>query len=362
MGDGLIEHFGCPLLVLGGPGTGKTSFLERRFLHLATEAGIEPHRILLLCGSRTYAARARDRLARQLPLEAAIEVPVYTWHGLAYHLVTRHYPELGFSELPVLLTAPEQWGTVRELLDAEDPAVWPSWADRLGERAFTDEVADFCLRVGQLLLGPDELEQTAQARPDWSEVIRFAGTYRNHLLARSRMDYAQLLGHASRLLSDNSSVAEALRARFPDVLVDDGQDLGHAHLALLHELETSNLVVAADPDCGVEAFRGARPDWVFGFEKDFGPARIEVLRRSYRLGAPLAGAARRLIASNETSSRHRITVEADHKTEFECRQYASSIDEVESIARELKRAHLIDGVPRSEMAGRSTCRRLRSAR
>src|SRR5919106_514723 len=124
MGEGLIEHFGSPLLVLGGPGTGKTALLERRFLRLASEAGVEPPRVLLLCGSRSYAAGARDRLARQLPLEAAVEVPVYTWHGLAYHLVTRYYPVLGFSELPVLLTAPEQWGTVRELLDAEDPADW----------------------------------------------------------------------------------------------------------------------------------------------------------------------------------------------------------------------------------------------
>jgi superfamily I DNA/RNA helicase/RecB family exonuclease len=350
MGEVLIEHSGSPLLVLGGPGTGKTTFLEKRFLHLASETKMDPHRILLLCGNRLYATGARERLARLLPQEAMVEVPVYTWHALAYHLVTRNYSKLGFKELPVLLTAAEQWGTVRELLDLEQSSDWPVWGSRLGERAFADEVADFCLRVEQQLMGPEQLQSLIEVKPDWAEVIRFAGRYRAHLLARSRLDYAQLIAGAGRLLGDHPDLAATLKDRFPHVMVDDGQDLGPAHLELLQKLETKNLVVAADPDCGIEGFRGAQPDWVFGFEKLLGPFATMTLEKSRRIGAPLAPALLRLIEHNDSSSEHRPIVNPDLTTRFDCRQYSSTVEEVESIARELKRSHVVDGLAWTEMA------------
>lgn len=349
-GEEAVSHTGSPLLVLGGPGTGKTRFVEERYLHLASAGGVEPHRILVLCSSRSYSVRARDRLVRRLSQEATVEVPVYTWHALAYHLVTRYYPVLGFSEPPVLLTAPEQWGAVRELLDAEDPGRWPHWGDRLRERAFADEVADFCLRVEQNLHSAESLAALVAQKPEWSEVAAFVNVYREHLKARSRMDYAQLSASAGRLLGEDPGVAAALRERFPHVMVDDGQDMGPVHLALLKHLQTDNLVVAADPDCGIESYRGAQPDWVHGFAGHFGPHETVVLEENCRIGAPLAPALGHLIQFNDDRATHRPTVPAGHTTEFDCRQYMSTVEEVESIARELRRLHVLDKMAWGDMA------------
>ncbi|HYN99667.1 MAG TPA: ATP-dependent DNA helicase [Actinomycetota bacterium] len=343
-------HTGSPLLVLGGPGTGKTRLVEERYLRLATDAGVDPHRILLLCSNRAYSMKARERIVRLLPQEASVEVPVYTWHALAYHLVTRYYPVLGFSEPPVLLTAPEQWGAVRELLEAEDPARWPHWGDRLKERAFADEVADFCLRVEQSLHSSESLASLTRAKPDWSEVVAFVDVYRAHLTSRSRMDYAQMISSAVRLLEQDPSVTAALRERFPHVLVDDGQDMGQAHLALLGHLQTANLVVAGDPDSGIETYRGAQPDWMFGFRKWFGTHRTIVLEAGHRIGAPLAPALGAVIRQNDEFATHRPVEPAGHTTEFECRQYLSTVEEVESIARELRRMHILEGVAWADMA------------
>lgn len=343
-----VHHRGGPLLVLGGPGTGRTHVLEQRYLALAA-GPLRPHQVLLLCTNRAYAVDARDRLAWALPDPATIEVPVYTWHALAYHLVSRYHPRLGYREPPVLLTGPEQWGLVRELLAAEHPAAWGRWAERLGDRGFVDEVADFCLRVGQRLVPDEDLAQLAGHRADWAEVVRFHARYRDHLRAEARLDYAGLIAAAVRLLDENDDVRDALRRRFPHVLVDDGQEMSHAHRELLRRLETADLVVAADPDSGIETFRGAEPDWLYGFGRWFGAHRTLTLPASFRMGAPLAEAAGRLIAHNGAAA-HRPAPAPGHTTGLDCRWYASTAEEVEGIARELRHAHLAGGIPWEDMA------------
>jgi superfamily I DNA/RNA helicase/RecB family exonuclease len=344
-----VRHEGGPLLVLGGPGTGKTHVLERRWLALAGSGALRSYQVLLLCANRAYAMEARDRLVWALPDPATIEVPVYTWHALAYHLVSRYYPRLGYREPPVLLTGPEQWGLVRELLAAEHPADWPRWAERLTDRGFVDEVADFCLRVGQRLMPDEDLEALARHRPDWLEVVRFRSRYREYLRTEARLDYAGLIATAVRLLDENDDVREALCRRFPHVLIDDGQEMSLAHRELLKRLATSNLVLAADPDAGIETFRGAEPDWLFGFGHWFGPHTTVTLDRSFRVGAPLAPSTIRLIGHNGPGD-HRPEVAAAHETAFECRLYPSIAEEVEAIARELRLAHLADGIEWDDMA------------
>ncbi|MDQ4094697.1 MAG: UvrD-helicase domain-containing protein, partial [Actinomycetota bacterium] len=118
----VVEHREGALVAFGGPGTGKTSVLEERFVQLSLAEGCSPDRILFLVPNRAQKMVLQDRLTRRLlfdeGLDAVIEVPVYTWHGFAHHLVSRHYDRLAYSEPPVLLTSPEQWGDVRDALAA----------------------------------------------------------------------------------------------------------------------------------------------------------------------------------------------------------------------------------------------------
>jgi superfamily I DNA/RNA helicase/RecB family exonuclease len=346
----VVDHREGPLLVLGGPGTGKTTSLEKRYLRLAQEDGLAPHRILFLCTNRAYSMDAKDRLIRELPHVATIEVPVYTWHALAYHLVTRNYPKLGYREPPVLLTAPEQWGVVRELLAAEKPVDWPTWGDRLRERAFVDEVADFCLRVEQRMMSDGDLSGLISFREGWEEVVRFYSRYREYLSKESRLDYAGLIAASVRLLEKDDQVRGSLQQRFAHVLVDDGQEISFGERELLMRLAGPQLVVAADPDSGIETFRGAEPDWIYGFEKWFGPHEQITLQTTHRLGEPARTAALKLIENNDPVPLHRSTEAADHETTMEARLYSSASEEVESIARELRYLHLAEGVPWGDMA------------
>ncbi len=352
--DEVVAHDGGPLLVLGGPGTGKTSALEARYLRLAAEPGLAPHRILFLCTNRRYSMEAKDRLFAALEREAVVDVPVYTWHALAYHLVSRHYPGLGYREPPVLLTGPEQWGKVRELLAAERPVDWGIWGDRLRDRAFVDEVADFCLRVTQRLMGPDDLGALARHRPKWEPVTRFFGTYTDELRKDSRIDYAGLIAAAVRMLERDGELRATLRHRFPHVLVDEAEEMSRAQRELLVLLERENMTVAADPDSGIEGFRGAEPEWVLGFERivgrDAGRVRTVVLGEGHRIGAPLAVAAAGLAARNDPMAVRTPPASPAHGTTFEARQFGSPSEEVDHIARELRRLHLFEGVGWDDMA------------
>lgn len=353
----VVDHAAGPLVALGGPGSGKTTVLERRFLRLAEESS--PDRILFLVPNRAQKMALQERLTRTLlsgDRNALIEVPVYTWHGLAHHLVTRHYDRLVYPEPPVLLTSPEQWGAVRDALAAQSPANWPHHGHLLRNAGFVDEVVDFCIRAEQRMLDDGQLDALAAERPAWRDVVDFFKGYRQTLRDRARLDYATLLKDAADLVANDEDVRAALQQRFLHILVDDGQELAFVQQRLLHFLagfdqpgnETRSLVLAGDPDSAIETFRGAEPEWIADFSKEFGPHETVTLSTSYRLGDELGRATDGMIARNGPGP-HRLREFAGGST-YEVHRFQSLAAEVDAIARAVRLAHLHDHVPYEDMA------------
>ena len=358
----VLEHGDGALLALGGPGTGKTRVLEERFVRLALAEGCSPDRILFLVPNRAQKIALQDRITRRLLFEeglaALVEVPIYTWHGLANHLVTRHYDRLAYPEPPVLLTSPEQWGSVRDALQSEDPVNWPHHKELLGNRGFVDEVVDFIIRVEQRLLEPRDLERIREARPEWGDLIDFYFRHREQMRSRSRLDYPTLLADATDLIANHDDVRSSLHQRFLHVLVDDAQELAFVQQRLLRFLTGfvdepgvhtgRSVVVAADADSAIEHFRGADPEWLRGFDKDFGSHDAITLSTTYRMGAQLGAKVSDFIGQNDESI-HRPSVFAGSAA-LEVSVYGNLAAEMEAVARELRLAHLRDGVAFQDMA------------
>lgn len=359
------------MLVLAGPGTGKTTTLVESVAERIARGG-DPERILVLTFSRKAAVELRDRMA--LRIGAARAPQATTFHSFCYALVRAHQDHDLFVEPLRLLSGPEQDVTVRELLAGQPELerlglAHVRWPDELRAclttRGFADEVRAVLARSRELGLGPGALDDFARriGRPDWRAAASFLAEYLDVLDLQGVLDYAELV-HRAVLLARRPDAAEALAARYDAVYVDEYQDTDPAQVRLLRALAGGGrtLVAFGDPDQSIYTFRGADVNGILEFPHAFPradgrPAPVEVLRVSRRSGAALL-AATRLLTRRMPLTRlpadkvraHRELTPVREGGRVEVFTYPTAGTELDNIADILRRAHLEDGVPWSDMA------------
>lgn len=367
----MVDHTGGPLLVLAGPGTGKTTTLVESVAARIARGG-DPERILVLTFSRKAAVELRDRMA--LRIGAARAPRATTFHSFCYALVRAHQDSELFVEPLRLLSGPEQDVTVRELLAGQGGLerlglAHVRWPDELRAclttRGFADEVRAVLARSRELGLGPGALDAFARriGRPDWRAAAAFLAEYLDVLDMQGVLDYAELV-HRAVLLAHRPDTAARLAAQYDAVFVDEYQDTDAAQVRLLHALagDGRTLVSFGDPDQSIYAFRGADVNGILEFPAAFPradgrPAPVEVLRTSRRSGAALLGATRLLTQRMpltrlpaEKVRAHRDLAPVRDGGHVEVYTYPTPGAELDNIADILRRAHLEDGVPWREMA------------
>ncbi|MFF5683180.1 ATP-dependent helicase [Streptomyces albidoflavus] len=377
----VVDHGAGPLLVLAGPGTGKTTTLvESVAARLA--AGTPPERILVLTFSRRAAVDLRDRMAQRLSTATAPRAT--TFHSFCYALVRAHQDADLFAEPLRLLSGPEQDVTVRELLAGQielgrQGRARVHWPDELRAclttRGFADEVRAVLARSRELGLGPDALAEFARrgGRPDWSAAASFLAEYLDLLDAQGTLDYAELV-HRAVLLAERPETARQLAETYDAVYVDEYQDTDPAQVRLVRALAGNHgpavpgagggrtLVAFGDPDQSIYAFRGADVNGILEFPETFrradgAPAPVAVLTTGRRSGAHLVEATRLVTRrmpltrlSADTVRAHRSLSPARDGGRVEAYTYPTTGAELDNIADILRRAHLEEGVPWGEMA------------
>jgi superfamily I DNA/RNA helicase/RecB family exonuclease len=390
----VVAHRGGPLLVLAGPGTGKTTTLVEAVLDRTRGPdALAPDEILVLTFSRAAAAELRDRIGTRLAAppadgERAGQARVTgaptatTFHSFSFALVGQYQdPEL-FSDPLRLLSGPEQDVVIRELVRGTvepdgwgaDPTGWPeSLRAALGTRGFAEELRAVLLRARDLGLDPVDLAQFAERadRADWRAAARFFAEYLDVADARGVLDYSELV-HRAVLLIETEEIRAAVRGRYRAVFVDEYQDTDPAQVRLLQALagDGRELVVVGDPDQSIYTFRGADLTGILDFptvfpRQDGRPADIAVLRSSRRAGPTLLNASRELAKRMpigrlpvERIREHRDLVATagpgadgtDGASRIEVVTFPDSGAELAAVADQLRRAHLEDTVPWEQMA------------
>ncbi|MFJ3837850.1 UvrD-helicase domain-containing protein [Streptomyces sp. NPDC090054] len=354
----VVDHTGGPLLVLAGPGTGKTTTLVEAAA-ARVEAGTDPARILILTFSRKAAVELRDRAA--LRLGGARAPQATTFHSFCYGLVRAHQDHELFADPLRLLSGPEQDVMVRTLLEGQRRLRSIRWPDdlraALTTRGFADEVRAVLARARELGLGPAALDSfaTRLGRPDWKAAAAFLSEYLDVLDLQGALDYAELL-HRAVLLAEGTP---ALASAYDVILVDEYQDTDASQLRLLRALNGpgGTLVAFGDPDQSIYAFRGADINNVLDFESAFPGAAVRALTVGRRSGSALLAATRLLTTRmpvprlpSAAVKAHRALRPAREGGGVEVYTYPTAGSELDNIADVLRRAHLEDGVPWQDMA------------
>lgn len=362
--------------VLGGPGTGKTALLASAASRRIAE-GADPESVLILTTSRKAADVLRADITRRLttdpeqaPLPRTIREPlVRTVHSYAYALL-RMEAQAADLPAPRLLAGAEQDVVVRELLagDLEAGALdWPpQLRPALNVPGFAEELRDLLLRAAERGLGPEDLVELGRrrSREEWIAAGKFWSQYEEVTLLQGAggnalgvasapaLDAAELVTSALLALEDDPELREREQARVRHLFVDDAQHLDPLQAKLIRLIghAADEFVVAGDPDQSVFSFRGADPR-LFADSDDDGE-RTVLLTTAHRMAPVIRAAVTKLAASLPGSSPHRKLVDAPDAEggAVRVRLMPTPAAEASWIADQLRRAHLVDGVPWSEMA------------
>lgn len=362
----VVEHPGGPLLVLAGPGTGKTTTLVEAVVDRIENRGVRPDQLLALTFSRKAAEQLRDRVTARLgrTLSGAVSS---TFHSFAYGLVRRYAPAELYAAPLTLLSAPEADVVLQELLaDHPESVRWPErFRMAIGTRGFAREVQTVIARARERGLDPDQL--VALGREEGIEEFVAAGWFLEQYLdvlgAQSAIDYPDLI---MRGVIEAERHAAELRAEFACVFVDEYQDTDPSQVALLQALagDGRDLIVVGDPDQSIYGFRGADVNGILDFPSQFltrerRHAPVVALGTTRRFGSRLLRASRSIAAG--ISVRGSIPAAAydtfrnphplaQDPGRAEVLTFDTDRAETEHIADLLRRAHLEDGIDWSDMA------------
>ena len=361
--------------VLGGPGTGKTRLLVEMAADRILRGGVDPEQLLVVTANRRAAVEVRAGISalltagsNELNPRTAREPLVRTVHSYAFSVLRLHAAMRDVPG-PRLLSGPEQDAVVRELLagDLEDDVDY--WPDRLWPAlpvpGFAEELRDLMLRAAERGLGPEDLIKIGrdEKREEWVSAGKFARQYEQVTLlagvadsavaqeSAPALDAAELVASALLAFETDAELLASERDRVRYLLVDDAQHLDPLQYRLLARLgfAAKEFVLAGDPDQAVFSFRGADPRLLGDTEPDGGTV---VLRETHRMAPVIRQAVARLAARLPGSSpqRPRVAEGEPEGGDVTVRLHTTDAAEAAWVADQLRRAHLIDGVPWSDMA------------
>jgi DNA helicase-2/ATP-dependent DNA helicase PcrA len=261
-----------PVLVVAGPGSGKTRVLTQRIAYLIAEEGVRPWQILAVTFTNKAAKEMQERVKRLLPDQATEGIMLGTFHSICARILRREAEHLPIESNFVIFDTDDQERIVKNVIRELN----------INEKLYrpASVLAAISRAKNELISADDYPIQTYR-----DEVVkRVYAEYQQRLIASNAVDFDDILLYTARLLEDNPSVRDKYAQRFRHVLVDEFQDTNLAQYALVKHLASinKNVFCVGDQDQSVYSWRGA--DWrnIQRFEQDFPDAHVILLEQNYR--------------------------------------------------------------------------------
>ena len=362
----VVDHRSGPLLVLAGPGTGKTTTIVESVVARLDE-GLDPDSIVVLTFGRRAATELRDRIAARRG--GGLLPQVATFHSFAYGLLRAQSATDEYLEPPRLLSGAEEDQRIRDLIkgSVEDGSVsWPEELDEaLGTHGLAVEVRTLIARMRERHLSPEQLRTLARQheRPEWAAVADLAEQEENVMVLQNVMDYAELMRRAVMRVGDETVMTD-LHRRFAAIYVDEFQDTDPLQVEFLRRIcgPRTCVVAVGDPDQAIYAFRGADVHGILEFptrfpQADGRPAPVIALRNVRRYGSMIASAAQAALSPvtlpglpAEAQRLHRTPVVQGSDTRAEVRTCDSRSARDAFVAQQIRACHIHGSIAWRDMA------------
>lgn len=261
-----------PVLVVAGPGSGKTRVLTQRVAYLIAVEGVRPWQILAVTFTNKAAKEMEARVKSLLPDQATEGIMLGTFHSICARILRRESEYLPIGSNFVIFDTDDQERIVKTVIRELN----------INEKLYRPVSVHAAIsRAKNELIGPDDYPITTYR----DEIVkRVYVEYQKRLIASNAVDFDDLLLYTARLLEDTPTVRDKYAQRFRHVLVDEFQDTNLAQYALIKQLASfhKNVFCVGDQDQSIYSWRGA--DWrnVQRFEQDFPDAQTILLEQNYR--------------------------------------------------------------------------------
>jgi len=272
-------------LTLAGPGSGKTSTLTGRFVHLIRQ-GVDPSRILAMTFTKKAADDMRRRIARLLELPSPVNLHVMTFHAFAFRLLKRNPGAAGLPERFQLWGAPEQ----RRVFTSRQ--MW--WNEEV-------DILEIIGGAKERLLDADRFAATINPDDDvLVEAVKFFRVYEQQLRETGAIDFADMVPLVVKSIAGNEAYGRSITSAFDHLLVDEYQDVNPGQVALIDQFVDAGVKLWAvgDDDQTLYAFRASDIRYILEFTKKYPDAKVHLLDRNYRSLPDIVLAAKRLIRGN----------------------------------------------------------------
>ncbi len=315
-----VQHVDGPLLILAGPGSGKTRVVTHRIAHLLA-SGIDGRHILALTFTNKAAEEMRVRVQQLAPSQS---VWLSTYHRFCARLLRKYASFVGLEGNYTIYDADDAARALRRVIARL----------KVDLAHFTPDKLMTAISWAKNNLVTPEKYEPRPGSPLGTLVARVYPAYQEHLLRSNAVDFDDLLLHVTALLSDNPELRASLDERYRYILVDEYQDTNLAQYAIARSLsiDRPNLAVTGDPDQSIYGWRGANLNNILEFERDFPDVHVVRLEQNYRSTKRILKVAAELIAHNVRRKKKDLYTDNADGSPVRLATYANHKEEAQDIA------------------------------
>ena len=324
-----------PLLIVAGPGSGKTRVITHRIAYLNRHVGISPWRIAAVTFTNRAAREMRNRLTALMG-DGAQRLTAGTFHALCASVLRRDGEVIGIPPDYVIMDDEDQMNLVKQSMEQLqlDPKRFPP-------RSVLSAIS----RAKSQLLGPDALAANADG-PYERLISQVFAAYQASLTRSHGVDFDDLLGKAVELFRRAPEVRDRWQERFIHFMVDEFQDTNTAQYEIARLLagKHRNLAVVGDPDQSIYSWRNADIRNILSFKKDYPDATVVALSQNYRSTRTILDAARHVIRANSQRIEQELFTENGQGVPIRIADTYSEEEEAQEVIREVQRLMEHEGV------------------